>query len=189
VFLIIIIGVPIAATLIFEKTALWYTTPMSLVLSYLLHRVWRSRDVINVLFQNMVLMGLGFLSLIWLCIGPIIEQTPIKAFDDVVAKASKMSGNEPSRFALVGLNHKQLKISLFVYAQQAFGEVEELTVEQAVEAYQASGNIVLVIGHEQWENVQRQLKLEYIALQPTQIDYWSTDDQLRSHPFYLVTNR
>jgi 4-amino-4-deoxy-L-arabinose transferase-like glycosyltransferase len=189
VFLLIIIGVPITATLIFEKTTLWYTIPMSLVLSYLFYRVWGSRHTINLLFQNMVLMGLGFLSLIWLCIGPIIEQTPIKAFDDVIARANKMSGNEPSRFALVGLNHKQLKISLFVYAQQAFGEVEELTVKQAVEAYQASENIVLVIGHEQWENVQQQLKLEYIALQPTQIDYWSTDDQLRSQPFYLVTNR
>lgn len=188
IFITIIIGLPIASTVVFGEKTLWYTLPMSVLLALLLYNVWASRNHIQALFQNMVLLGIGFMLLLWLCVAPVIEQTPIKAFDDVVEQAAEMAEGESSRFALVGLNRKQLKISLFVYGKQQFGTVEELTVEQAVAAYQQSSDIVLVIGHEVWEEVLNQLNTQNIIVQPIKIDYWSTDDQLKSHPFYLITN-
>lgn len=181
-------GLPIASYLLLGDFTIWYTIPVSVMVFVLLYNVWIARKQTVYLFQNLVLFGLGFMAAVWLFVAPMIERTPIKSFDDVVQQSVQLAEGKTTQFALCGLDRKQLKISLFVYGQQAFGAVKEWTLEEALKAYESPAAVIIVLGTEQFSNFEEAFAQKKRTFAPQRIEHWSTDDELKAHPFYIISN-
>jgi len=190
VFFVLIMSLPIGGYLLVNTATLYTTTPMSLVLLVLLILVIKHRKDNQRFFRHLAHLGFAFMFMVWVGIAPIIEQSPIKVFDEVIDKAYQLAEKDASTdLIFVGLNLKQRKMSLFYYAQAKFDTVEQVYPNDAVQAFLSEERVVLLIGHEKLQEVQQAIEGGGKSFRPFRIDYQSTDDQLKSHPFYLVTNK
>ena len=184
----IALALPVAGYQLLGAWTLWYLTPFSLVLLALLVTFWRKPPTYDGLLQQTALFGAVFMFGLWAAVAPVIEQSPIKALDDVVDTAQTLvpPGTKP-RVILTGLDLKQHKISLLFYAQQQFGSYEKRNQNEAWTAYQdTSQTIVLIMGTEGIGPLQEMAGAR--AFDPIQVPYRSTDDQLKRHDFWVICN-
>lgn len=189
IFSIIIIGLPIAGVYLLGSWTLTYLLPMSVVLLILLIKLLVARKNTQQLFQNTAILGGVFMFLLWACISPIIEQSSIKSFNKIIEIAYQ-KGNEDKNVRLVftGLNIKQQKISLLVYAEQKFGKYEEIHESKVMETFLSEDSVVLVIGQDAIKPLQKAFKKAKIPFSAQKVPHRSTDDALKQHDFWVIAN-
>lgn len=189
-FVAIIITLPIAGVYFLGKETLFYLLPMSIVLSYTLYRVIKERNTVKEFAQQLAIHGAVFMFLIWTCVAPIVEHSSAKSFDDIVETAYELVHQDASaRFVLTGLDIKQRKISLLVYAKRYFGHYEEQTVEEALMSLKSSDPVVLVIGTEAIEFLKNAVEKEQLPFDFKLIKHRSLDHALQRHDFWIVSNQ
>lgn len=189
IFSILIIGLPIAGNILLGNWTLYYLLPMSIILLGILVRIFQQKNNPEKLVQNLTIHGAIFMFLIWFCISPIIEKSAVKSFDEVLESASTVSkNNRQTRLILTGLDIKQQKISLLVYAQKHFDKYEMLDLPEAMTAFQSKTPTVLVIGEEKIEGFRQAFANAKIPFNAKKILYRSTDDALREHDFWVIGN-
>ncbi len=189
IFALIIIGLPIAGVYLVGNGTLAYLLPMSMVLLLLLISLLKARENIQQLYQQTAVLGGVFMFLLWTCVSPLIEQSPIKSFDDIIATAYEKSGqNNKARLIFTGLNIKQQKISLLVYAEQQFGTYEEMHSPKAMNAFLEQQPTVLIIGQDAIQPLQKAFKKAKLPFKAQKIQHRSTDDALKAHDFWVISN-
>lgn len=189
IFSVIIIGLPILGVCLLGNWTLTYLVPMSTVLLILLIKLLRNRQKVQQLYQNTALLGGVFMFLLWTCISPIIEQSSIKSFDKIIETAYQESGeNKQARLIFTGLDIKQQKISLLIYAEQKFGQYEELHNPEAMTAFLKKEPVVLVIGQDAIEPLRKAFKKAKLPFKAKKVLHRSTDDALKSHDFWVLGN-
>jgi len=189
IFSIVIIALPIAGYLFFGAWTFAYLIPMSLVLLVLLVRLLKGKEGIEQLYQNTAIFGAVFMFLVWACVSPIVEQSPAKSFDNIVETAYEESGqNKDARVILCGLDIKQLKISLLVYAQAQFGKYEEMYVPEAMAAFKSEEPTVLIIGTTAIEAFKKEFEKANIPFDAKEIQHRSLDHNLKEHNFWVIGN-
>ncbi|BDS11963.1 ArnT family glycosyltransferase [Aureispira anguillae] len=189
IFGLVIIGLPILGQYFVGNSALGYLLPMSFVLLVLLIRLLQKRTGINQLYQHIAIFGAAFMFLLWACVSPLVEQSAIKSFDEVIETAYELSGkNEEARLILTEFDIKQLKISLLVYAQQRFGAHEEMYLSEAIAAFQEEQPTVLVIGKKHIQEFRAAFAKAKLPFNATEVLHRSTDDQLKEHNFWVISN-
>lgn len=185
----IIVGLPIVGSLLLGKETLIYLLPMSIILLLLLGRLLMKRNKIEDLYQNTAILGGVFMFLLWSCVSPIVEQSSVKSFDNIIETAYQVSDkNENARLILTGFDIKQLKISLLVYAEQRFGTYEELYLSDAMTAFIQPEPTVLIIGEGQIKEFREAFLDAQIPFDAQKVLHHSTDDELREHSFWIVSN-
>ena len=189
-FLLVIIGLPIGGYYVFGNIALGYLIPMAVGLLAILIQLWRSEKTINSIYQHLAVFGGSFMLGLWLCVAPLIEQSPIKSFDNIIAKAAEQVP-EPtqSQLILTGLDLKQFKISLVFYAQQTFGKYQTGSPLEAFQALQSKQPIVLVVGTVGIEELKALYAAANMPFEAAKVAHQSTDDQLRSHDYWIISNQ
>jgi 4-amino-4-deoxy-L-arabinose transferase-like glycosyltransferase len=189
IFSIVIIALPIVGVYLLGNWTLVYLVPMSVVLLVLLIKLLKARKNTEQLFQHTALFGGTFMFLLWTCVSPIIEQSSIKSFDEIVEVAYEESGrNNDARLIFTGLSIKQQKISLEVYAEQKFGKCEELRTEEALPAFLEEKATVLIIGDEAIKPLREEFEQKNIPFEAKKIPHRSTDDALKPHDFWVLSN-
>jgi 4-amino-4-deoxy-L-arabinose transferase-like glycosyltransferase len=190
IFSIIIIALPIVGVYLLGNWTLIYLLPMSVVLLILLIKLLNTRKDTAKLFQHTAIFGGVFMFLLWTCISPIIEQSSIKSFDEIIETAYQESGEKKAtRLIFTGLDIKQQKISLLVYAEQKFGQYEELHAPEAMVAFLEKEAVVLVIGQDAIKPLQAAFKKAKIPFEAQKVLHRSTDDALKSHDFWVIGNK
>ncbi|CAA6800061.1 MAG: Glycosyltransferase family 39 protein (Fragment) [uncultured Aureispira sp.] len=189
IFSIVSIALPILGVYLLGDWTLVYLLPMSLVLLVLLIKVLKTRKNTEQLFQYTAIFGGLFMFLLWTCVSPVIEQSSIKSFDKIVATAYQESGeNKAARLIFTGLDIKQQKISLLVYAEQQFGAYEEMHAPEAMQAFLENEAVVLVIGQDAIEPLQKAFQKAKIPFEAKKVLHRSTDHALQSHDFWVIGN-
>ncbi|MGH1336102.1 MAG: ArnT family glycosyltransferase [Aureispira sp.] len=188
-FLSISLGLPIAGFYIFGTQALWYLLPMSTVLFVLLLRLWRSEKKLINIYQQLAVFGGSFMLGLWLCVAPLLEQSPIKSFDNLIEVAAQATTiPEETTLLLTGLDLKQFKISLVFYAQQTFGSYKTGSPEEAFAKFQSKERVVLIIGTVGIEQLKERFAAANLPFEATKVAHQSTDDQLRRHDYWVLSN-
>lgn len=189
IFVLLILVLPVVGLLYFGTWTLAYLLPMSIGLGYLLYRIWQKRKTVQQLYQSIALFGAAFMFSLWACVSPIVEQSSIKSFDNVIETAYQLSNqNKDARLVLTGFDFKQLKISILVYAQQYFGAYEELHTADALDAFHQEKPVVLIIGEAGIHEFKAAFARENIPFDAQKILYHSTDDRFIEHNFWIISN-
>jgi 4-amino-4-deoxy-L-arabinose transferase-like glycosyltransferase len=189
-FLVVIIGLPIGGYYVFGSIALGYLLPMTVVLLGILIQLWRSNKTLNSIYQHLAVFGGSFMLGLWLCVAPLIEQSPIKSFDNIIAiAAEQVPKPTEAQLVLTGLDLKQFKISLVFYAQQTFGSYQTASPLEAFQALQSEQPVVLVVGTVGIEELEGLFAAANLPFEATKVAHQSTDDQLRPHDYWIVSNQ
>ncbi|MFK7797846.1 MAG: ArnT family glycosyltransferase, partial [Aureispira sp.] len=189
-FLVVIVGLPIGGYYVFGSTALGYLIPMVAVLLGILIQLWRSEKSLNNIYQYLAVFGGSFMLGLWLCVAPLIEQSPIKSFDNIIAKAAQqVSEPNEAQLVLTGLDLKQFKISLVFYAQKTFGKYQTASPLEAFQALQSEQAVVLVVGTVGIDELKGLFTAANLPFEAIKIAHQSTDDQLRPHDYWIVSNQ
>ncbi len=189
-FGVLIISLPLAGGYAFGNQALWALLPMSFALSVLLVRHWQQPVTLNNLYQQLALFGAAFMLGLWLCVTPLVEQSPVKALDRVVATAARATADpQTTALYLTGLDRKQFKISLLFYAEQEFGSYTLASPLEAMSKFKEAQPVVIVVGETGYDELQKAFIANKIPFQATQIPYRSTDDELRRHDYWVLSNQ
>ena len=188
-FLIISLGLPIVGYSIFGEQALWYLLPMSVVLLCLLIQLWRTEKTIINLYQQLAVFGGSFMLGLWLCVAPLLEQSPIKSFDNLIETAAQLTDKpQETTLLLTGLDLKQFKISLVFYTKQTFGQYQTGSPEEAFARFQSKKPVVIIVGTVGIEELKERFKTAGIPFTATKVAHQSTDDQLRPHDYWVLSN-
>lgn len=188
-FFIIIIGLPIAGFYAFGQLAWGYLLPMSGVLLLILLQLWRSQKNSTNIYQYLAIFGGSFMLGLWLCVAPLIEQSPVKSFDDLIATAAQMTV-EPKNTALyfTGLDLKQFKISLVFYAREQFGTYQTGSPAEVLARFQSTEPVVLIVGTVGIEELKQLFEQANLPFEATKVAHQSTDDQLKAHDYWVLSN-
>lgn len=188
-FLVVIIALPIAGFYAFGKVAWGYLLPMSGVLLLLLIQFWRTQKTVSNIYQHLAVFGGSFMLGLWLCVAPLIEQSPVKSFDDLVETAAQMTPN-PKNTSLyfTGLDLKQFKISLVFYAREQFGGYQTGSPAEVFAQFQASEPVVIIVGTVGIEELKQLFEAAGLPFEATKVEHQSTDDQLRAHDYWVLYN-
>ena len=138
-------------------------------------------------------LGLALQFLAWGWIIPALEQTPFKSLDKIGREAVKIqqqisqNANYQPFIYLIGISVKQTKPSLLFYLQQHFNLKNGLIfVETRAEDWEKLAHAspaVAIIGTEAHNYFKDRSQL-YPDMQ--RFEWWSSDDELRPHDFYLL---
>lgn len=188
-FLVVIIALPIAGFYAFGKVAWGYLLPMSGVLLLLLIQFWRTQKTVSNIYQHLAVFGGSFMLGLWLCVAPLIEQSPVKSFDDLVETAAQMTPN-PKNTSLyfTGLDLKQFKISLVFYAREQFGGYQTGSPAEVFAQFQASEPVVIIVGTVGIEELKQLFEAAGLPFEATKVAHQSTDDQLKAHDYWVLYN-
>ncbi|MCP4442556.1 MAG: glycosyltransferase family 39 protein [Aureispira sp.] len=204
IFSILVLGLPIAGYYFLGEIALWRTILFSVSLAaaliYLISKLKQSREqaVKAFAYVGAVLM-LG----LWLFIAPIAEQTPIKPFKEISEIAIELDKQFPSKgksttpIYILGPDLKQSKISLIFYLETSFKTCEEILWDKwvpLIKRFVSKEPMVLILGTVAEKPINTILKENGIkeglsGVKTIRVDVWSLDDQLKSHPFVILTNQ
>ncbi len=185
IFTLFICALPVAGVLLFDYNSLFYLLPVSLLLLPFLYKAWKKRKDLEQFAIGLTYFGLAFMFAIWLFVAPLIENSSIKPFDDLVTLAASKLESPEKDGALVycGLNNKQLKISPFVYARQTFNQLIEVDATRVISVLKENEKAVLVLGSEYPVGLIE--KLENMGFLKEDLMYRSTDDALKRHDFMV----
>ena len=104
--------------------------------------------------------------LLWAIVSPIIENSPIKAFDNVIAKAKELS-DEETTLVFTHIYYKQRKMSLYVYGRQKFEKTTYLgAIEDAPDFYKQEGKKIFLLDQDKLERYRKQFKKAGIPFDP-----------------------
>lgn len=188
-FLSIALGLPIASFYILDTTALWYTLPMILIVLVLLITLWRTQKTIITIYQHLAVFGGIFMLGLWLCIAPLVEQSPVKSFDNLIAiAAQKVSKPSESQLLLTGLDIKQFKISLVFYAEKTFNSYQTSSPAEVFDKFQSQEPVVIIVGTKGVEELKALFTTANLPFEATRVKHQSTDDQLRRHDYWIISN-
>ncbi len=145
------------------------------------------------LILSMAGLGFGLQLLAWGWIVPLLEQTPLKSLATVGKEAVIAQQKQPqitdnqTPIYLIGVGVKQTKPSLLFYLQQPFNlkkgfNFAEIKAEEW-ELLAKDKPSVAIIGTEAHAYFTDRNQL-YPDMQ--RFEWWSSDDQLRPHNFYLL---
>jgi len=190
VFALIIVLLPIAGYYYIGSATLFYLVPMSLILTSTLYYVFKHKQTPEAFVRQLAVHGAVFMFLVWACVAPLVENSPAKSFDDIIETAYQLvDQNASARLIFTGLDIKQRKISLLVYAKRYFGKYEELSVEEAIRALKTNDAATLIIGTESIETIKTTFKQEQLPFKLHFIEHRSLDHALRRHDFWVVSNQ
>lgn len=192
IFLCVSVGLPIVGGYALGGEALWYLVPFSVVLLLLLGYLWRQPKTVENSYRGLALLGGGFMLGIWVAVAPLVEQSPIKSFDNLIATAAQTTPNPKKTTLLItGLDSKQLKISLLFYAEQEFGRYEITSPYEAALKYKTKAPIIIIIGEAHLQHLKDIFAGAGIAFPKNaqRVAHRSTDDQLKHHDYWVLNNQ
>ncbi len=174
---------------ILGEVPLYYILPMSAILAFLLIKILLQREQIESLYKNLALFGLAFMFLIWSFISPLIEQSAVKPFDDLINTAYKLSNNNRKTKAIIaGIDNKQKKISLWTYATNIFNEVEYMDFYNSLNALTGKEPVVLILGTDCIKKMGDAYRVRGLKFNPVEVTHRSTDDSFKEHNYWIFTN-
>lgn len=133
--------------------------------------------------------GMATLSALLVGVAWVVEPSPIKNIKPLVQQAQEWTGNQqPLSVYYSELHLKQRKISFLVYLDRAFEESRSLSPDSVAIFYNRPTPALFIIGDEATRAVDALALPQLPQDRWIRIDWRSTDDQLRVHPFYLVKN-
>ncbi|MFK7808564.1 MAG: ArnT family glycosyltransferase [Saprospiraceae bacterium] len=138
--------------------------------------------------------GWGILFLIISCLVPIVEESPMKSLSQVASianqKAIEQNVNHDDIVVIFSdLGNKMTKVSLPFYISRYFKRYGTRPKDKALQAYLKKDPFILIVNEEVLEYLGEELNQKGRSLEGVQrIAWWSTDDKLRSHDYYVLSN-
>jgi 4-amino-4-deoxy-L-arabinose transferase-like glycosyltransferase len=154
---------------------------------------WRKRNWVSFTY-SLALTGTALFFLIITCLLPVLEKSPIKATKKVALRAyelalTKKDNTDAVHVVLMDLGNKQTKVSLPFYLNKYFLSVREEDRNRALKSFLSSTAVILIINPAGLEFITTALESRSVPLPDVkEVDWWSTDDQLRRHEFFILSN-
>lgn len=129
-----------------------------------------------------------FLFFVWFFVGKLVNQSAEKSSSGIVneictiVEDKKLNRNE---VALVGLSHKQLKMSFPFYLQVSFRKIHELTFDQLRDEWTRNPKLVVLMG-ETFQDNRATFETDFPQLKIIKKKWKSINDGSEVHPFYIV---
>lgn len=153
------------------------------------------RGELSAAWGALAALGLGLHLGAWALVAPQVESSPMKGLARV-AQAVRTACTEGQAVALVEFKPSQTKPSLLYYLGQGLPMgsnaarsrvFEQISAQEALERVWANPQQpqVFLAGAETGDWL-RNVQAHFPAARVDTLHWWSTDDQLREHPFYLV---
>lgn len=128
----------------------------------------------------------------WAAIANLVENTPIKSIRRVVEKMQLIANetNPPLMVYLTRNNHehRQKKISLPFYVQRAFPHWVFTDNKDSLRLFvQKNPEYMVLTGDVSKKEVLNLMEEENKNIKADSIDWWSSDDKLKSHPYFIIS--
>lgn len=163
---------------------------IGLFIGICLYMLWKRRDEVRVVVGTMGFLAIGFQLSAWVGIVPLMEQTPLKSLKPIALDAARLqtSAHIAMPVQLVGVHVKQTKPSLLFYLVQHANlqqglNFAETSVDTALQLVRGAEAAVFIVGEAEEAAALRSDTIAHYKA--TRYEWFSTDDQLRSHPFWI----
>lgn len=192
----LLIGIPLLTFAYLENEALVYALGFSVLLGGVLFKtiplVCRQHRLAVV---HLAILGMTFSLCISIGILSIIEKTPVKQLKTVakVAHQYQKTFNNPKEVPLylTGFGAKQTKVSLLVYLSKHFKHRSNISLSEAAEKYKNKAAGIIILAHSGYVQFKRAcshlgIGEEHWKEKGTRVLWWSMDDKLAAHPFWII---
>lgn len=186
---IIALILPWFAYRLFGTESLYSILLMSFVLLLMAVKLFIQRRQIPPLFQNLALSGLLLMLCTWLCISPWVENSDAKVYDDIIEKAWQIADQQSETLLVFGgVDNKQKKISLWVYAQLKFNQVEYRDFYNSLKVVLDDKPAIMIIGTDYIDKMKEAYRARKLVFDPIEVQHRSTDDNLKKHNYWIFKN-
>jgi hypothetical protein len=186
---LIAIAIVFVSYRIFGKESLYSIIPMAVVLLFMATKIVVQAKQLHQLFINLALTGLILMFGTWYCISPLVESSSAKVYDDIIEQAWLLSDkNKKSLVVFGGVDNKQKKISLWVYAQLKFDRVEYRDFYNSLNAVLDKQPAIMIIGTDYIDKMKEAYRARGLIFDPIKVEHRSTDDNLKQHNYWIFKN-
>lgn len=174
---------------LFGTESLYSILLMSFVLLSMAVKLFIQRHQIPPLFQNLALSGLLLMFCTWLFISPWVENSDAKVYDDIIEKAWQIADQQSETLLVFGgVDNKQKKISLWVYAQLKFNQVEYRDFYNSLKVVLDDKPAIMIIGTDYIDKMKEAYRARKLVFDPIEVQHRSTDDNLKKHNYWIFKN-